>query len=207
MKALIVIDLQNDFCPGGALAVDGGDEIIPITNKLREKIPFVVFTQDWHPADHQSFFSTHPGRKTGDIIESDGVPQILWPAHCVQNTDGAKLHKDLIVKNTDPVFRKGTDPNVDSYSAFYDNRRKRETGLTQFLRQKNIRSVFLCGLATDYCVKFSTLDAITDGFEAFVISDACRAVNLRPADGHEALVEMKRCGAIMVESMSIMNNV
>ena len=198
MKALIVVDIQIDFCPGGALAVQEGDLIVPLVNRVREDYDLVVFTQDWHPADHQSFAANHPGKKIGDLIDLDGLPQVLWPVHCVQETVGAKFHPSLDIRSTDKVFRKGTDPRVDSYSAFFDNAHRKSTGLADYLRGRRVTRLSLCGLATDYCVKFSALDAIQEGFQVAVLSQLCRGVNLQPQDSHHALIEMKAAGASIV---------
>jgi nicotinamidase/pyrazinamidase len=196
-KALIVIDLQNDFCPGGALAVKEGDRVVPLINRLMASNDFanVLLTQDWHPADHGSFASSHEGRKPGDVVILNGIEQILWPDHCVQETKGAAFHPGLHVGKAARVFRKGTDVNIDSYSAFFDNARKKSTGLDAYLKERGVLSVYLCGLATDYCVKFSALDAVELGFETYVIEDACRGVNLREGDAARAIEEMRERGA------------
>jgi nicotinamidase/pyrazinamidase len=203
MNALILTDIQNDFCPGGALAVAGGDEGIPLANRLHERFDLVVATQDWHPADHGSFAANHPGAKPGDVILLDGLEQILWPAHCVQNTPGAELHPALDRTRIARMFHKGTDPRIDSYSAFFDNGHRKATGLGDWLKAHGVTSVYLCGLTIDYCVKFSAMDAAHLGFQTHVIPDACRPVNLKPGDEERAIEEMQRHGIRMVEAREI----
>lgn len=176
--ALIVIDVQNDFCPGGALAVAGGDEIIPRINALMGDFQTIVLTQDWHPADHASFAANHPGAEPFSLVQMPYGPQVLWPTHCVQGTGGAEFHKDL---RTDPgqlVLRKGFRAGIDSYSAFFENDRTTATGLEGYLRNRGVTSVTLVGLATDYCVAYSALDAARLGFAATVLEDAARAIDL-----------------------------
>lgn len=194
-KALVVVDVQNDFCPGGALAVAEGDRIVPGINAIRDQYPLVVFTQDWHPADHKSFATAHPGKKPGDHVDLLGVDQVLWPVHCVQETFGAEFRRDLDIRPGDPVVRKGTDRNVDSYSAFFDNARKKQTELDQLLRRERIDEVHLVGLATDYCVRFSAEDAISLGYRVTVITSLTRGVNLAPDDSQKALEGLARLGA------------
>lgn len=205
MKALLIIDVQNDFCPGGSLAVPEGDKIIPIINRLKQSgtFPIVVLTQDWHPKNHLSFASNHRGKKIGEVVDVDGIPQILWPDHCLQGSEGARFHKDLKIELSDVTLHKGTDPRVDSYSAFYDNAHKRDTGLTKLLKEKEVDETYLCGLATDYCVKYSVLDAIGEGFKVNVILDACRGVDLKPGDGEKAIAEMKAKGARIIQSTDL----
>jgi nicotinamidase/pyrazinamidase len=187
---LVVVDVQNDFCPGGALAVREGDRIVPGINGIRDGYPFVVFTQDWHPADHRSFATAHPGKKPGDHIELGGLDQILWPPHCIQGTFGAEFHRDLDIRRGDPIVRKGTDRNVDSYSGFFDNARKKQTELDAILKAKQIEEVHLVGLATDYCVRFTAEDALSLGYRVSVIAGLTRAVNLSPGDGEKALEQL-----------------
>jgi len=200
MNALIVTDIQNDFLPGGALAVPRGDEVVPVANRLMDRFELVVATQDWHPADHGSFAANHPGRNIGDVIDLNGLQQVLWPVHCVQGTPGAELSPDLGRSRIERVFRKGIDPAIDSYSAFFDNRHLRATGLGDFLRQRNVRDVYLCGLATDYCVKFTALDAVALGLRTHVIVDACRGVNLNSGDVDAAIAEMRSAGVEILRS-------
>jgi len=194
MNALIVVDIQNDFLPGGALAVTDGDQIIPIVNELMKHFDFVIATQDWHPADHKSFASNHPNHKPGDQIMLDALPQILWPAHCVQHTFGADFAKSLLTDRFDKIIQKGTNIHVDSYSGFFDNGKKQDTGLHDYLVEKQINEVYVVGLATDYCVKFTALDAYGLGLKTTVISDATRAVNLCEGDFEKSLEELKAKG-------------
>jgi nicotinamidase/pyrazinamidase len=200
MKALILVDLQNDFLPGGALAVPNGDAVIPLANRLQPAFPLVAATQDWHPPDHGSFAANHPGRKVFEQIELNGLPQTLWPAHCVQGTAGADLAPGLERDHIAKVFPKGTDPAIDSYSGFYDNGHRRATGLGDWLKNNGVTEVFLCGLATDYCVKFTALDAVSLGFKTHLIEDACRGVNLNPGDVAQALQEMQTAGVHITQS-------
>ncbi|MBP7635641.1 bifunctional nicotinamidase/pyrazinamidase, partial [Candidatus Ozemobacteraceae bacterium] len=169
MRGLILVDLQNDFMPGGALAVSRGDETVEIANRLIPAFEFVVATQDWHPADHGSFAASHAGRKPGDVIELAGLQQILWPPHCVQDTPGAAFHRDLDSGGLRNVIRKGTHRDVDSYSGFFDNGGRHDTGLADLLRGHGVSDLFVMGLATDYCVKFTVLDACKLGFRVSVI--------------------------------------
>jgi len=175
---LIVVDVQNDFCPGGALAVVGGDEIVPMVNRLIDRFHRVVATQDWHTAAHASFAAAHPGRRPFETIDVAYGRQTLWPVHCVQGTAGAELHPGLDLTTAELVLRKGFHGHVDSYSAFFENDRTTPTGLNGYLRERGIERVFLAGLATDYCVAYSALDAAGHGFAVTVILDACRAIDL-----------------------------
>jgi len=203
MRALILVDIQNDFLPGGALGVPAGDEVVPVANRLLDCFPLVVATQDWHPANHGSFASQHPGRQAGDTIDLNGIPQILWPDHCVQGTWGAEFAPGFAVERAQRIFHKGLDRELDSYSGFYDNRRLRSTGLGEYLRERGATDIAIAGLATDYCVKFSVLDAIQLGFRVRVISDACRGVDLQPGDSERALHEMQAAGARVVTSLEV----
>ena len=169
MTALVLVDLQNDFTPGGSLAVSGGDEVVAVANALIPRYGLVIATQDWHPSEHVSFAANHPGRSPGDVVEVHGLSQELWPPHCVQDTPGADFHADLKVGRVDEVVRKGVDPDIDSYSTFFDNARLRATGLEQLLREHGIGEVHLMGLATDFCVRFSVLDAVDLGFDTVVV--------------------------------------
>ncbi len=195
MRALLVVDVQYDFCPGGSLAVTGGDRVLPIINGIRNDYPLVVFTQDWHPADHKSFASNNPGTKVGEFIELGGQQQIMWPDHCVQNTHGAEFHSGLDKRPEDPVVRKGELSEVDSYSGFLDNDHRNETGLRKLLEDKGVGEVDVAGLATDYCVKFTVLDALKFGLKVMVLREGCRAVNLQPGDEDKAYEEMAAAGA------------
>ena len=201
--ALILVDLQNDFLPGGALAVPDGDAVIPIANEVQRAFDLIVATQDWHPRDHGSFAANHPGKKVGDVVDLNGLSQILWPMHCVQNTRGAEFSPGLRTDRITKVFRKGTDPGIDSYSTFFDNAHRRSTGLDDYLRGHGVREVAILGLATDYCVKFSVLDARELGFDVRVIEDGCRGVNLKPSDSADAIEEMRRAGAAIVTSRTM----
>lgn len=200
MNALIIVDVQNDFCPGGALAVVGGDLVVPVINSILPKFDVVVATQDWHPLDHASFATNHPGTQVGQVMELNGLAQVMWPAHCVQNTPGAALRADLDTSGLDGVFQKGTDPLVDSYSGFFDNGRKHATGMGDFLKARGVSQVFVCGLATDYCVRWTALDALSLGFGTTVIADACRGVELQAGDCARALEEVRAAGARVVVS-------
>jgi nicotinamidase/pyrazinamidase len=181
---LIVVDVQNDFCPGGALAVPRGDEIVPVVNRLAARFRNVVLTQDWHPAGHFSFASTHPGKKPFETIAAPYGPQVLWPDHCVQGTPGAEFHRALQIPHAALVVRKGMDRTIDSYSTFYENDRTTPTGLIGYLRERGFSRVFLAGLAFDFCVRYSAEDARREGFTVFVVEDVCRGIDV---DGSVAL--------------------
>ncbi|SKC22407.1 nicotinamidase/pyrazinamidase [Kosakonia radicincitans] len=199
-RALLLVDIQNDFCAGGALAVAEGDSTVDIANTLidwcKSRGDAVLASQDWHPADHGSFASQH-GVAPFSTGEQDGLAQTFWPDHCVQNSDGAALHPLLNQQAIDEVFRKGEDPNIDSYSAFFDNDHRKATALHGWLQQHGIRELIVLGLATDYCVKFSVLDALQLGYEVSVISDGCRGVNIQPQDSTQAFMEMAVEGATL----------
>jgi nicotinamidase/pyrazinamidase len=175
---LIVVDVQNDFCPGGGLAVPEGDAVVPVVNALARRFRHVVLTQDWHTAGHASFASSYPGRQPFETTELAYGTQVLWPDHCVQNTGGAAFHRGLDVPHAALIVRKGFHPAIDSYSAFFENDRRTPTGLAGYLRERGFARVFLCGLATDFCVRYSAEDARRHGFAAVVIEDACRAIDL-----------------------------
>jgi nicotinamidase/pyrazinamidase len=200
MKVLVLVDIQNDFCPGGALAVPHGDQVVPVANRLAPLFPLVVATQDWHPADHGSFARNHPGKKPYEQAELAGMPQVLWPAHCVQGTSGADLHPELDRSRVHRVFPKGTDPAIDSYSGFFDNGKRKATGLGDFLRAAGATELYVLGLATDYCVRATVLDALDLGFAVTLVEDGCRAVELEPGDGERAVEEMRRRGAHVTTS-------
>lgn len=178
MKTLLIIDAQNDFMPGGALPVPDGHLIVPVINELQKKFDLVVATQDWHPQNHISFASNHSGKAVFDEIEVNGKPQTLWPDHCVQGSKGAEFHPALQTNAFEAIFRKGTDPNIDSYSAFYDNGHQKATGLSGYLREKGTSQLFLCGLAADICVYYSIYDAFKEGFACFFIEDASKALDV-----------------------------
>jgi nicotinamidase/pyrazinamidase len=175
---LVVVDIQNDFCPGGNLSVPQGHEVVPVINRLADRFPHVVLTQDWHPPDHLSFASAHPGKRPYDTIVVDYGQQILWPDHCVQATPGAEFHKDLHIPHAALVLRKGIHRKIDSYSTFYENDRKTPTGLVGYLRERGFGRVFLAGLAFDFCVRYSAEDAQREGFEVAVVEDACRGIDV-----------------------------
>jgi nicotinamidase/pyrazinamidase len=193
----VIVDVQNDFCPGGALPVPEGDRVVAVINRIQPGFDLVVATQDWHPADHGSFAANHPGRRPGERIELAGLPQILWPVHCVQNTPGAELHPGLDRAPIARVFPKGTDPSVDSYSGFFDNGHRRSTGLGEYLKGRGVREVYVCGLATDYCVKATALDAVALGFKTFLVEEACRGVELRAGDVRQAIRQMRKQGVVV----------
>lgn len=196
---LLVVDVQNDFCPGGALAVTDGDAVVPLANRLGRTFSHVLLTQDWHPPGHQSFASAHPGRRPFETIQAAYGAQTLWPDHCVQGTEGAAFHPELDLTQAELIIRKGFRPEIDSYSAFFENDRKTATGLGGYLRQRGFTRIFLVGLATDYCVHYSAVDAVGEGFQAVVIEDACRAIDL---DGSlaEARENMAKAGVSFITS-------
>lgn len=178
MKALLIIDIQNDFLPGGALAVKDGDAIIPIVNKIQAKFDLVIATQDWHPLNHKSFAANHENKKVFEEIMLNGSPQVLWPNHCVQGTTGANLSKDLNTNLISTIIRKGMDLEVDSYSGFFDNNKEASTGLLGLLKEKKVTDIYVCGLAADFCVYFTAKDAAEHGFKTFFIEDATRAISI-----------------------------
>lgn len=200
MNALILVDLQNDFMPGGALAVTQGDSVVPVANCLMPKFDLVVATQDWHPANHLSFASQHENRRIGDIVHIDALEQNLWPDHCVQDTYGSEFHKDLCVEKIDRVFQKGTRRGIDSYSGLFDNGKIHSTGLAEFLQEQGVTSVAVMGLATDYCVKFTAMDAVAVGLNTTLIENGCRGVDLNSGDVNNAIQEMKNAGITVVSS-------
>lgn len=198
LRALLLVDLQNDFMPGGALAVREGDETVPVANRLMADYEWVIATQDWHPPTHLSFAANHPGKQPYEIIDLDGLDQVLWPTHCVTDTEGAAFHPDLNRDRIDKVVTKGSDPRVDSYSAFFDNGRRASTGLGDFCHQKKITGVDIMGLATDYCVKFTALDAVSLGLETRLIAEGCRGVNLGAQDSEAAIAAMTASGVVLI---------
>ncbi len=204
MRALILVDIQNDFLPGGALEVPNGDKILPLVNALQPIFPLVVATQDWHPSDHGSFAANHPGKEPGELIDLHGLTQVLWPVHCVGGTDGAEFSEELDLSYVKRIFPKGTDPAIDSYSGFFDNGHRKATGLEDYLRDQQVEEVYIVGLATDYCVKFTALDAKASGFRTFVIEDATRGVNLSQHDTREALTEMESAGIHLLRAEEVM---
>ena len=204
-KALILVDLQNDFCQGGNLAVPEGDAVVPLANQLQAHFDVVVATKDWHPKDHASFASNHPGYNIGDVVMLKDISQILWPDHCVQETRGAEFHPQLDISHIQKIFFKGSDKTIDSYSAFFDNAHLRATGLADYLRAQGVNEVYIIGLATDYCVKYSCLDAVQLGFDVYVIQDACRGVELKPGDVANALRDMQDARVKMVNTKEIVS--
>jgi len=202
-RALILVDIQNDFMPTGSLPVAHGDEVVPVANRMQRCFELIVATQDWHPPDHGSFASNHEGRKPGEMSTLGGLPQVLWPDHCVQGSPGAEFHRDLDRTRVAPVFRKGVDADIDSYSGFFDNGHRRSTGLGEYLRDQRVTDVYILGLATDYCVKYSALDALTFGFTTHVIEDGCRGVELNAGDVQAALDEMRAAGVKVTNSAAI----
>lgn len=206
MKALLLVDIQNDFLPNGALAVQEGDAILPIINEIIH-YPFdlIVATKDWHPPDHGSFASNYEGKKPGDHINLGGLDQILWSPHCVQGTIGAEFAHSWDTTEIDKIIYKGTDSFIDSYSTFYDNGHRNSTGLESYLREKSVKEIFFAGLATEYCIKYSVLDALRLGFRPYVIVDACRGVNLNFDDSEKALTVMQKGGAILISFKDLKN--
>jgi nicotinamidase/pyrazinamidase len=193
--ALILVDLQVDFMPMGMLPVAEGDQVVPIANALMPAYQTIVATQDWHPGNHGSFAANHPWRKPGQVIELHGLSQVLWPIHCVQDTWGSEFVADLNTDLITKVFQKGTDPEIDSYSGFYDNGHRKSTGMAEWLKEKGIEEVHVLGLAADFCVKFTVLDALKEGFKTTLIREATRGVNLEPGDVERAVEEMRDAGA------------
>lgn len=204
MTAFLVIDVQNDFLPGGALAVPHGDEVIPLINRLQERFDLVIASKDWHPAGHKSFASSHPGHRVGDVIDLDGLEQVLWPDHCIQGSFGAEFPASLRTEKFAHVVYKGTHASIDSYSCFYDNGWRQSTDCESFLKDHAVKELYFAGIATDYCVKFSVLDALKLGFKVHLIQDACRAVNLNPDDADRAINEMTRAGAEICKASALL---
>lgn len=195
-RALVVIDVQNDFCPGGALAVEGGDEIVPIVNRMIAEFPHVILTQDWHPPGHSSFASSHDGMEPFQTIEMPYGPQTLWPDHCIQGTKGAMFHPDLVWTRGELVIRKGFRKPIDSYSAFYENDHVTPTGLGGYLEERGLSSVTMVGLATDFCVAYSALDARKHGLDVTVRLEACRAIDLN-GSLDAMLKKMEQAGVVL----------
>lgn len=201
-KALILVDIQNDFCPNGALAVNDGDKIIPIVNSIMNKFEYIIATQDWHPIDHISFASNNK-KNIGELIELNGQSQVMWPNHCIQNTKGAEFVETLNTEKITKIFQKGTDKNVDSYSGFFDNDHKSETGLNDYLKSQEIHELYITGLATDYCVKYTVIDALNLGYKVNLVIDAVRGVNINPNDVENSIKEMESLGAKIIKSSEI----
>ncbi len=202
-RMLLIIDVQNDFCPGGSLAVEEGDAVVAVINAIMPLFHRVVATQDWHPPDHVSFASNHPGRKPLDLVDAGGIEQVLWPDHCVQATRGAELHPRLETGRIGLVLRKGLRRDLDSYSAFFENDHRTDTGLRFYLKGMRAREIYVCGLATDYCVRASAMDARKLGFRVMLVKDACRGVDHPKGSVQEALAAMQKAGVVMTESAAI----
>jgi len=203
MKVLILVDIQNDFCTGGALAVPQGEAVVPVANRLMDRVDLVVATQDWHPATHGSFAANHPGRNPYELGELAGLPQVLWPTHCVQWTGGAQFHPGLDTRRIAKAFPKGTDTAIDSYSGLFDNGRRKATGLGDWLTAQRVEEVVICGLATDYCVKATAIDVVRLGFHTVLVEDACRGVGLAPGDIPAALAAMREVGIVITTSEAL----
>ena len=204
MNALILIGLQNDFLPGGAVPIAHAHAVIPLANQLPGAFKLVVATQEWHPANHVSFASVHSGQKPGETIQFKKQTQRLWPAHCVQNTRGAELAAGLMINRVNKIFRQGLDAEVDNYSAFFDAGLDHPIGLHSYLKERNVADLYLMGLATDGCVKATAIDALSLGFGAILIEDACRGLNLQPEDSTRAIEEMKNAGVTVIHSRELL---
>lgn len=202
-RALLIVDVQNDFCPGGSLAVESGDEVVTVINRILPGFSRVIATQDWHPPDHVSFASSHPGRKPLDVVEAGGIEQVLWPDHCVRASLGAELHPRLETGRIGLLLRKGMNRDLDSYSAFFENDHRTDTGLRHLLAGMGVRELFICGLATDYCVRASALDAAGLGFRVALVCDACRGVDYPKGSVQKALAAMKKAGVRMTDSSAL----
>lgn len=206
-KALIYIDLQNDFFPGGALGVSGAHDLLPIANRLQNFFSLIIATKDWHPANHKGFASQNKGKKVMDRIDLNGLSQVLWPDHCVQGTEGAELHSGLKAEGIHKIIYKGTDPNIDSYSAFFDNAHQKETGLHAYLQEQGVQEVYILGLATEYCVQYSALDAVKLGYKTFLIEDACFGIEESTGDIEKAKMNMRDAGVFFTDSQKLMDHV
>ena len=204
-RVLLVIDVQNDFCPGGSLAVEDGDEVVPVVNRIMPAFSRVVASQDWHPPGHVSFASAHPGQRPLDVVDAGGIEQVLWPDHCVQGTRGAELHPRLETGRIGLLLRKGMRPGLDSYSAFFENDHRTDTGLRHYLKGLSLREVFVCGLATDYCVFSSAMDARKLGFQVTLVRDACRGVGFPEGSIQRAVDVMLKAGVRLTNSSEIQN--
>lgn len=204
MKALILVDIQNDFLPNGALGVPNGDQIIPVVNNIQQHFQTIVATRDWHPMNHGSFASNHENKEPGEFVELHGLNQVLWADHCVQGSPGAELSPLLNQALINHVVFKGTDPEIDSYSAFFDNGRLKKTELDSYLQRNGITSIYVAGLATDYCVYFTIKDGLSLGYDAYLITDAVRGINLQPDDSKKAIEDMVKHGAKLITSEEIL---
>lgn len=203
MKALLIVDVQNDFCPGGKLPVPGGDAVVPVINSLIDPFDIIIQTQDWHPSTHTSFASNHDNKEPYSTIDLDYGTQVLWPDHCIQGSKGAEFHSELNTEKTQVIIRKGFRENIDSYSTFYENDQITVTGLAGYLREREIKELYTTGLATDFCVKWSILDGIDEGFKMYLVQDAVRGINLN-GSLQTALDDMKEKGAVFVTSDQIL---
>ncbi len=202
-SALLIIDVQNDFCPGGALAVPNGDEVVPVLNSSAARFPTVVATKDWHPPGHISFASVHEGATIGEVRKIDGLDQVMWPDHCIPGTPGAEFHPDLAVDHINLIVHKGLDKKLDSYSAFFENDGTTPTGLEGYLRGLGIGQIVIGGLATDYCVYFSAKDALACGFSVFLLEDAVRGVDVPEGNLAKTVDDMKRSGVVFISSQEV----
>lgn len=205
MHALLIVDVQNDFCPGGALEVPNGDQVVPVINRLSKHFDHVIQTQDWHPKGHSSFASSHPDKDPFSVIDMPYGEQVLWPDHCVQGSEGAEFHSDLVTTRTQLIIRKGFRKEIDSYSAFYENDNQTTTGLAGYLRERGIDTLYVCGLATDFCVKWSVLDGLKEGFDVTVIEDAVKGIDMEGSVA-AAWEEMEEAGAERVTSDDLLNS-
>jgi nicotinamidase/pyrazinamidase len=203
MRALILVDIQNDFCPGGALAVKEGDLVVAVANRISPAFDVVVATQDWHPAGHGSFANSHEDVGVGEVFSLHGLDQVAWPDHCVAGSYGAAFHPELDTAPVTAIFRKGMDPQVDSYSGFFDNGRRLDTGLSAYLKGRRVEEVFVMGLATDYCVRFTAMDSQEQGFKTSLIEDGCRGVELSEGDVAGALIVMREAGIEIIHSSEV----
>lgn len=203
MNALLLIDLQNDFLPGGAIPAAHGDQVPPLANQLQGAFKLVVATQDWHPVNHKSFASSHVGHKPGDTVHFKKIRQTLWPVHCVQNTRGAELTPALRLNRVNKVFRKGIEADIDGYSAFFDSGHTRATGLHEYLQDRRVTEVYVLGLGTEGCIKATALDALALGFKTFLIEDACRGFNLKPDDAKAAVEELRSEAVAIIHSRDL----
>lgn len=201
-RALILVDLQNDFFPGGALGVPGAEAIFPLANTIQKKFDIIVATKDWHPKNHGSFAANHPGCKVFEVVELNDIPQVLWPNHCVQETTGSDFHPSLNTQKISKIIYKGTDPGLDSYSTFFDNAHRKTTELHQYLQEQNVTELYMMGLATDFCVQYSVLDAVNLGYKTFVILDGCFGINKNSGDVEHAIDTMQKAGAIIINSQA-----
>lgn len=202
MKALIIVDVQNDFLEGGSLAVSNANEVISIINSVQKEFDLVIATQDWHPANHQSFASEHQGKKEFNVIQLAGLPQVLWPSHCVQGTFGAEFHQDLNTNLIEAIFRKGMDIEIDSYSGFYDNGKRKSTGMAGFLKDRDVKEVTVCGIAADYCVNYTANDAIDLGFKTNILLDATKPIDLNNWATVQTKLSEKGCNFVTSDELS-----